>query len=274
METRGIDISSYQGKIDWLKVKDEGIDFVLIRAGWGSENTDPRFKKNIEDALNVNLNVGVYWYLYGKTENDMIANAEKCDSIIAPYKQAIRMNVWADWQYDSDTYAKSKRLAKQDRTDLVKKFCDVLTERGYNVGIFADELYIDKKFGDISNYPLWYSHCATSVGKRKPLIWQKSFSGKINGIVPKVNINEYLGEKVEVYEPIKLPKSYPRMVLGDKSIYVKVFISRLKELGYDIAKFPKAFTPEVQSYVIQFQKDKGIKADGIVGPETWEALYK
>ena len=101
---KGIDVSNYQGKIDWAKVKADGIDFVIIRAGWGKTNVDPKFRANIEGAVTAGLNVGVYWFLYAKNENDIVLNAKKCADVIEPYRKQINLKVWADWEYDSDKY--------------------------------------------------------------------------------------------------------------------------------------------------------------------------
>lgn len=198
----GLDVSNNQGNIDWAKVKASGKDFVIIRAGWGKTNTDPKFKEYIENAIKNGFKyIGIYYFLYAKSENDIIKNAIKCDSIISPYKDKINFKVWADWEYDSDNYCKG--LSKATRTQWVKAFCNKLKGMGYDVGIYANPDYINNKFGDISEYPLWLAYYTTNKNlalKYKPLIWQNTSKGSVNGINGNVDLDEFFGE-VKVEQP-------------------------------------------------------------------------
>lgn len=195
MSVKGIDISNYQNVRDWSAVKASGVEFVIIRAGWGKTNTDPGFKKNIEAALAQGIKVGVYWFLYAKSEADIIKNAAKCDSVIGPYKDKITMKVWADWEYDSDKYFSG--LDKKTRTAWVDKFCQELKAKGYEVGVYANKDYLKNYFNDLSQYPLWLAYYANSKGDTKCEIWQKSSNGQVPGISGKVDMDEYFGSFTE-----------------------------------------------------------------------------
>lgn len=205
---QGIDVSNYQGNIDWAKVKASGKDFAIIRAGWGQTNTDPKFKEYIENAIKNGFNIGIYWFIYARSEKDAINNAIKCDSLIAPYKQYINFKVWADWEYDSDNYCKG--LDKNTRTQWVKAFCNKIKERGYDVGIYANPDYIKNKFGDISEYPLWLAYYTSSVNSAmayNPLMWQYSSKGRVNGIGGNVDLDEYYGNFIQVKTEEPKPKT-------------------------------------------------------------------
>lgn len=207
---KGIDVSNYQGNIDWSKVKSDGIEFVIIRAGWGKNSVDAKFKTYIENAIKQDLNIGIYWFLYGKTEADVIANAVKCDSVIKPYKDKINMKVWADWEYDSDNYCKG--LNKTTRTKWVKAFCNKLTSLGYKTGIYANPDYIKNKFNDISDYPLWLAYYSSTKGSYNPLIWQHSSKGRVNGISGNVDMDIYYGEEIANNKTVvQVPVTQPMM---------------------------------------------------------------
>lgn len=269
--TNGIDVSNYQGKIDWAKVKADGTDFVIIRAGWGKTNVDPKFRANIEGALNAGLQVGIYWFLYAKNENDIVLNAKKCYETIEPYRKGITLKVWADWEYDSDKYKTG--LNKATRTAWVKKFCTEMKNYGYDTGIYANPDYLKNKFGDISEYPLWLAYYATSKGKYEPFMWQYTSSGKVNGIVSKVDKDYCYGTSVA--QPTPTPqKKYPIVRSGSSGEYVKLLQSLLNEQGFNCGAVDGIFGPKTYGAVTKYQKAKGLVVDGIVGPKTWAELTK
>ena len=277
MERKGIDVSNYQGKIDWAKVKADGISYVIIRAGWGKTNVDPRFRANIEGAISAGLDVGIYWFLYAKNENDITLNAKKCYETIEPYRKSITLKVWADWEYDSDKYKPG--LTKAQRTAWVKKFCEEMKKYGYNVGIYANPDYLKSKFNDISEYPLWLAYYATSKGKYDPFMWQYSSSGKVDGIVSRVDMDILYGDKVSnPSQPTQ--KQYPTLKEGANNEYVKLLQSLLKEKGYECGAIDGKFGPKTKKAVEKFQREnvdvygKKLEVDGKVGPLTWGALTK
>lgn len=191
---KGIDVSNYQGNIDWNKVKADGVEFVIIRAGWGKSGRDPKFKEYIDGAIKVGLNIGIYWFLYAKNENDIVGNANSCVSVIGAYKDKINLKVWADWEYDSDNYCSG--LSKDTRTKWVKRFCQEVEKYGFETGIYANPDYIKNKFNDISDYPLWLAYYSNSKGSYNPYMWQYSSKGKVNGISGNVDMDIYYGGEI------------------------------------------------------------------------------
>ena len=97
----GLDVSKWNGVIDWEAVKKAGIQFVIIRAGYGTGYVDPYFKRNIEAAIENNLLIGVYWFSYSHTFQAAKLEAEKCIKTIRPYKEQITLPVFWDFEYDS-----------------------------------------------------------------------------------------------------------------------------------------------------------------------------
>ena len=98
---KGIDVSKWNGDIDWNKVKSDGIDYVIIRGGFGNSSIDPKFKSHIEGASNAGLKVGVYWFSYATSVSKAKEEAAKCLETIKPYKDKISYPVFYDFEYAS-----------------------------------------------------------------------------------------------------------------------------------------------------------------------------
>lgn len=196
---KGIDVSSYQSVINWAEVKASGVEFVIIRAGWGKTNIDASFKKHIEGALNAGLKVGVYWFIYAKSEADVKKNASKCDAVIKDYKDRITERVWADFEYDSDKYFPG--LDKATRTRWVELFCEEMQDKGYSVGVYANKDYLKNYFNDLSKYPLWFAYYARVKGDQVCEIWQSSSAGSVPGISGNVDLDEKY--EATASEPVK-----------------------------------------------------------------------
>ena len=209
---KGIDVSKHQGIIDWKMVADSGIDFAIIRAGYGKSNVDERFIENIVGAHTGGLKVGVYWFIYALNEEDALKNAEMFHQTIEPYKEAITFKVFADYEYDSDNYSKKHGVVqnKSTRTKIVKTFLNYLKSKGWDVGNYANPDYIKSKFNDLSEYPLWLAWYTDDEGRIEdynPCMWQYTSNGSVSGIkgydeskityypIPEFTLTDYL-EKV------------------------------------------------------------------------------
>ena len=181
---KGCDISYWQGNVDFKKMYDAGIRFVIIRAGYGT-TADKNFVTYINGALAAGLKVGVYWFMYAKSDAVARNNAKKCLELIAPYADVITYGVWADWEYDSDQNAGAMTPAK--RCSLVRTFLTTVYNAGYDVGIYSNQDYIKSgKFTAslIADYPLWFAKYSDTMGKyaerglgSHPYLWQQTSKG-------------------------------------------------------------------------------------------------
>ena len=190
----GIDVSYHQGTIDWKKVADSGIQFAMIRAGYGKSTVDEKFIENIVGADTAGLKVGVYWFIYALNEADAIANADKCHETIKLYKDILDLGVAADYEYDSDNYSIKKGVTQtnESRTRIVRAFLRRLKEYGYKVINYANPDYLKGKFDDLSEYPLWLAYYTDNETKAKsynPVMWQYSSKGSVPGIKGNVDMN-------------------------------------------------------------------------------------
>lgn len=194
MNKSGIDVSYHQGTIDWKKVAQSGIEFAIIRAGYGKNTIDEKFIENIVGAHTAGLEIGIYWFIYALNEEDAVKNADKCIETIEPYKNAITLRVAADYEYDSDSYSikKGVKQTKESRTRIVKAFLSRLKEKGYEVVNYANPDYLNGKFEPLNEYPLWlawYGATEEKASKYNPVIFQYSSTGKVPGIKGNVDMN-------------------------------------------------------------------------------------
>ena len=103
MSIHGIDVSGHQGNIDWRKVKASGIQFAMLRAGYGANTVDSEFERNAHGCMEEGIPFGVYWFSYAYTPEMARREAEKCISVIREYK--VQYPVCYDFEYDSVRYA-------------------------------------------------------------------------------------------------------------------------------------------------------------------------
>lgn len=182
----GIDISKWNGDIDWKAVKKAGVEFVIIRAGYGTGYVDPYFKKNIEAAIDNDMLIGVYWFSYSWTYQGAKAEAEKCYKTIKPYKKHIDLPVFYDFEYDSINYARKHghSISKKKASMMADTFCCTLKNKGFRSGIYTNLDYARNYFTSdvLSKYHTWIATWSNScVYKGHYIIWQCTDSYYING---------------------------------------------------------------------------------------------
>ena len=191
---KGIDVSKWNGTINWQSVKDSGIDYVIIRAGYGTSTVDPQFKTYIEGARNAGLKIGVYWFSYATSTEKAILEAEKCLETISPYKNSITYPVFFDFEYASVDYAKSNgvNITKDSATQMANAFIDTVKSQGYTTGIYTNRDFSRNYFTDdlISSNNLWVAQYSSTNTFGKPYsIWQYSEKGSVPGISGYVDLN-------------------------------------------------------------------------------------
>lgn len=199
--SKGIDVSYHQGVIDWGKVKNDGVEYAIIRAGYGKSTKDKQFENNVKGCITHNIPIGVYWFLYCTDVASAIANANKFAAIIEPYKDKITHKVWCDYEYDSDEYSikKGVKQTNTSRTKIVKVFCNRMKELGYDVGVYANRDYLENKFDSLKEYPLWFARYSETKGNYDCYMWQNSSKGSVDGISGNVDMNILYGLGVKYY---------------------------------------------------------------------------
>lgn len=183
---KGIDISSWQGNVDFKKVKAAGIDFVLLRAG-GSDSgfyTDPYFKKNIQQAHEMGLDVGAYYFVgkYCKSADAGLNDAKRFHEIIKDYQ--LEYPVYIDFEAPD-------HFNKQGNTDACKAFCEYMEGLGYYVGIYASDIsgFQDKlNIDQLTAYDKWVACWGASPSYVKSWgVWQFTNRGSVSGVSGRVD---------------------------------------------------------------------------------------
>ncbi|MGN1411957.1 MAG: GH25 family lysozyme [Oscillospiraceae bacterium] len=141
-----IDVSHHNGEIDFAKVKADGVQGVIIRAGFGFRTLDSCFLENIKNALAVGLHIGIYWFGYASTVAQAKQEAEFLAKTLDTYRGKIDLPIFYDWEYDSYNYIKKTygiTATKQLVSDMTQAFCEVLEKYGYFSGFYANIDYLD-----------------------------------------------------------------------------------------------------------------------------------
>lgn len=158
---KGIDVSSHQGRIDWNAVKAAGIEFVVIRGGYGNDisQKDKRFDENMQGALAAGLHVGAYWFSYAFNADMAKQEAAIFLQVMELYKGRADFPLCFDWEYDSDKYARKNGVAADSRliTDMAAAFLEALEGAGWYAMNYTNQDYYKNKFdgGRMKPYDLW-----------------------------------------------------------------------------------------------------------------------
>lgn len=188
MNKKGIDVSKWNGKIDWQEAKNDGVEFAIIRASYGKESPnqiDKRFEENYRNAKAVGIPVGVYHYSYADSVEDARKEAQFCLKNIAG--KQLEYPVCFDIE-DRTQLA----LTNRQRTDIVKTFCNTIESAGYyamlytNLNWYKNYLYSE----ELRKYDLWLAQWDVAAPSVPCGIWQKTDKGSIDGISGNVDLNE------------------------------------------------------------------------------------
>lgn len=194
MVKKYIDISKFQGNVDFAKVKGH-VDGVIIRAGYGANNIDAQFKRNITECNRLGIPCGVYWFSYAYTEAMAKKEAEYCLAAIKPYR--VELPVCFDFEYDSVTYAQKNGvgIGKTLATSLCHAFCGTIEAAGYYAMNYTNKDYLSRYFDDTTlKYDLWLAAWPAKPDPNNPPrkdcgIWQYTSKGSVPGINGNVDMD-------------------------------------------------------------------------------------
>lgn len=185
MEFKGIDVSYFQGNIDWERVANNNIDFAMIRATYGTAGTDEMFEKNMEEIKKTNIHPGAYHYCYAMNTQEAVSEAEHFINIIKPYE----LHYPAAIDLEESAIAE---LGKSTVTDIILAFTNTLKSNGYYPILYVDldwlKNYIDTH--RIEDLDIWLSEWGPKMNYNKNVtMWQYSSSGNVSGIDDMVDMN-------------------------------------------------------------------------------------
>lgn len=186
---KGIDVSKHNGNIDWAKVKNAGIQFAILRIGYGmyEKQKDVQFENNYKGATNNGIPVGVYLYSYAKSVAEAEREADVCLKWLANRK--LQLPVYFDIEDKTQ-----QGLGKSTLDGMCRAFCNKIEKAGYWAGIYANKYWLSSLISGAElgkRYTIWVAQYANSCTyKGSYAIWQYSSDGKVNGISGRVDMNE------------------------------------------------------------------------------------
>ena len=184
----GIDVSKWQGEIDFEKVKNAGCEFVIIKAAGsyidGEMYTDPKFLENIENALKNNLKVGVY---FNSDANSVDLAKQEIDYILDLIKDYdIELGIAYDWE--NFTNFNTFNISLHTLNEMADVFLKEAQEKGYKPILYSSKYYLENIWNQ--KYPIWVAQYAdNNTYEGEYIMWQQCSDGKIDGILGYVDID-------------------------------------------------------------------------------------
>lgn len=207
MKIKGIDVSTWNGAPDWGKVKADGIEFAILRAGYGREASqkDRQFDRNYTECKTKGMPIGIYWYNYAKTPEDAAKEATACLEVIKG--KQFEYPVFYDIEEPSVA-----STGKENVKSIARTFLNKIKEAGYKVGIYCGQYFASGAVLELAKeFDVWMpdyrANAAQYHYEDKFAMWQHSSTGKVIGINGNVDMNwcykDYLKENKPTTEPVK-----------------------------------------------------------------------
>ena len=190
MMLKGIDVSEHQGAINWSQVKTSGVQFTMIRGGYGRNNVDKYFHANAKGATAAGIPIGMYWFSYAYTV-DMARNEAKYAVALAK-QYNVTWPIAFDLEYDTVSYAAKNgvTITKSMATQMAKAFCEEIKAAGYNTMNYTNPDYLNRYFDQSQlPYDVWLAQYASQPSISDMSIWQYSSSGSVPGISGRCDMN-------------------------------------------------------------------------------------
>jgi len=192
---KGIDVSKFQGKIDWRKVANDGVDFAYIRLGYrgygsGKIVTDDAYEYNIENCNAAGIDAGVYFFTEAISEREAIEEADYVLENIRGHQ--VDLPIVIDVEESASSDSRTKKLTQEERTDIVLAFCNRIKEAGHEVMIYGNlkSMLIMMDMERLEGYDKWFAYYKYPLRfPYKMRMWQYTSSGKVNGIKGDVDMN-------------------------------------------------------------------------------------
>lgn len=183
---KGIDVSVYQGNIDWQRVKESGIEFAIIRIGFGNSDVDKCFKKNIEGAKAAGLKVGVYLYSYAQN----VAQAQSEARFVLEQLKGYKLDYPVCYDVEDRKY--QGHLSSDEITQIAKTFLQTVRSAGYKVSLYSFVSWLNNKFNvdELKGFDIWAAQWASKCSYKKDYaMWQYSETGVVPGITGSVDLD-------------------------------------------------------------------------------------
>lgn len=195
----GVDVSAFQGDIDWPKVKESGIDFAIIRLGYrgygmaGRMVEDEFAQDNLKEATEVGLPIGAYFFSQALSVQEADEEIEFMLQILGEYR--LDLPIILDWEIPGVENPRTKNMDLETLTAIQVHFCKVMTEKGYDPMVYFNwhQSRTLLRLSDLEEYPFWlalYQDRMTYPWHVE--MWQYTDRGRVPGIEGNVDLNVYM----------------------------------------------------------------------------------
>ena len=190
----GIDVSRWQGEIDFNKVKAAGCEYVIIRLGGyddGECYTDRTYAQNIRNAKAAGLKVGIYWHAEESNAAEVKQSADYLKSILG--NETLDFPIAYDWE--DFAHFQSYGMNLYDINDCFNMFADEMKKSGFDTCLYSSKNFLENVWTNERGYKVWLANYATQTAySGSYFMWQQTSSGKIDGINSAVDFNIYYGK--------------------------------------------------------------------------------
>lgn len=273
MKVTAIDVSYCQTGVDYNKVKNSGIDAVIIRAGFGKETyqKDSEFETHYRNAKKAGLAVGVYWYSYAYSVAEAKQEAKVCLACIKD--KTLELPVYYDLEESGQT-----RLGMSALTNIAIAFCDAIKSGGYRAGVYSNLNWLNNHLDYEklrSKYSIWLAQWSSSPSKSCD-IWQNADNGRISGISGNVDTDVIVNKNIiksksEVKEEMIKKGLTNNAILAYKKQLLNLYNAGIIKTKVDSSA---GFGDGTEKAVREVQTLAKIKVDGEVGVNTINATAK
>ncbi len=282
----GVDVSEWNEDIDWKAAKAAGIEFAMIRIGYGDTyregvfHIDKYADANIRGTKEAGIPVGYYFFSYAGTAEEAVREADFFVDYVEKHGTKPSYPLAFDYEYHSE----EKSPPKESRVVIARAFLNRIKERGHYPINYSNYDYLNYRgFGDlVDEFDLWYARWGVSEPGRECGIWQYTSTGRPNGFTGNADMNicykdypSIIGGDTPKPEPTPTPSGGTCMVQtniiknGSKGSTVKSWQTLLNFWGFNCGTADGIFGGKTEEATKRFQKEYGLEADGVVGSATW-----
>jgi lysozyme len=299
MAIEGIDVSHHQGTIDWKKVAAGGKRFAVIRCSFGTIE-DERFESYRKGAVKNGLVVAAY--CFGRSDEDAVDQADAALEIADGVGIFLDIEPWT---------SSSGKVVPKMSVPAAEAFVKRVDKRGGYLGTYTSSGVFGSAASDVlAGFPLWVAHYgvtrpALPRNWKRWAMWQHSSKGKggqLGASSTFVDLDRYHGSVASLqdwftghadradqsddvdqkgpgaaakkirFREVPVPP-WPRQYLGYPSPHVRRWQRRMRRRGFELL-VDGLYGPESEKVCLEFQRQRGLAVDGIVGPKTWEATFQ
>ena len=241
---KGIDISKWQQNVDYSKLKSQGIEFAILRCGYGKDSSqkDSMFETHYKNLNEQGIKLGAYLYSYATSVENAKKEAENCLNFIKD--KEFELPIFYDLE-DKIT----KCLGKEIITKIAKTFCEIIENAGYKTGVYANlnwfTNFID--INEIKQYKIWLAQWSNNPTKNfNYQYWQFTSKGKIDGIQGNVDLNFcYDSELINLKNDEKEQKTEEKQGIKENTNIIEYIVKK----GDNLTKIAQTYGTTVSKLV-------------------------